>query len=534
MEPLGLDEARPGLSWRLESTEREVRQSAYRVLVASSAEWLAQDRGDLWDTGRVESDDNLRLLYSGAPLRSTQKVFWKVQVWNEQGQAPVWSTPSTWTTGVMMEKDWAPGTRWISDAALLRWQRTKLGYRSQPGKDAATRKWLLIDLGQSVPINAVKLRSITHTVDQNLGFPLRYQPEVADRADFSDARTVAATEKEASSWVGLIDLPLENITARFVRFTATQLRVFHGEACLAISQIEVLSGGRNIAPTAEITAGDTLEDEQWSLAAVNDGLGVPGANLRASDTLRLRRVFTVRPGLQRALLFVSGLGQCTLAANGVPVAADRLLTPGWTDYRRTCLYDTHDLTAQLHEGANALGLTLGGGMYNVQTGFNRYVKFVSAYRPPKAFGELRLEYADGAVEIISTDERWRVAPGPTTYANIFGGEDYDARRETARWTCADFSDAAWTPATVTSGPGGILRGAAWSSPAPRRSPKRGMPAAIPPRIISCSARSWSGSTRISRDSELIRLHPDSKTRSSGPSLLAMSLGRRQAISRRTD
>ena len=389
VEPLGLDEARPGLSWRLESTEREVRQSAYRVLVASSAEWLAQDRGDLWDTGRVESDDNLRLLYSGAPLRSAQKVFWKVQVWNEQGQAPVWSTPSTWTTGVMMEKDWAPGTRWISDAALLRWQRTKLGCRSQPGKDAATRKWLLIDLGQSVPINAVKLRSITHTLDQNLGFPLRYQPEVADRADFSDARTVAAPEKEASSWVGLIDLPLENITARFVRFTATQLRVFHGEACLAISQIEVLSGGRNIAPTAEITAGDTLEDEQWSLAAVNDGLGVPGANLRASDTLRLRRVFTVRPGLQRALLFVSGLGQCTLAANGVPVAADRLLTPGWTDYRRTCLYDTHDLTAQLHEGANALGLTLGGGMYNVQTGFNRYVKFVSAYRPPKAFGELR-------------------------------------------------------------------------------------------------------------------------------------------------
>jgi hypothetical protein len=223
-------------------------------------------------------------------------------------------------------------------------------------------------------------------------------------------------------------------------------------------------GGRNVAPQARFTAGDSLEDAQWSLAAINDGLGVPGVNPRASDTLQLRRAFTVRPGLRRALLSVSGLGHYALAVNGAPFNAG-LLTPGWTDYRRTCLYDTFDLTARLRAGANALGLTLGGGMYNVQPDFGRYVKFISAFRPLMAFGELRLEYADGTVEIIGTDERWRVTPGPATYANMFGGEDYDARRETPGWSAAGFDDSAWTPAAPTAGPGGVLRGAAYASPA---------------------------------------------------------------------
>jgi hypothetical protein len=455
INPLGFDDPRPGLSWRVESTGRGARQTAYRVLVASSTEQLTKGSGDLWDTGRVKSAENLRLVYAGSPLRSSQTVFWKVQTWDEQGQASEWSAPATWTTGVLAENDWSPNTRWISDAELLRWQRAKLGYRSEPGKDATMRKWILIDLGQSVPVEAVKLRAVAHTVDENLGFPRRYQLEVASRSDFSDAQIVASTGQDTNPWIGLIDLPLKDVTARFVRFTATKLREFHGEACLAVSQVEVLSNGRNVAPAAEITASDTLEDAQWSLAAVNDGLGVPGANPRASDTLLLRRGFTVKSGLKRALLHISGLGHYTLALNGEKVNADRLLTPGWTDYRKTCLYDTHDLTARLHEGENAIGLTLAGGMYNVQTGFKRYVKFVSAYRPLMAFGELRLEYADGTAEVISTDENWLTAPGPETYANIFGGEDFDARREAKDWK----------PAVATKGPGGMLRGAAWAAPA---------------------------------------------------------------------
>lgn len=461
--PLGLDDPQPALSWRLESKERGAAQTAYRVLAASSADLLAKDQHDLWDSGKVTSAENLRIAWQGAPLRSSQEVFWKVQVWDEKGEVSEWSPAASWTAGVLAEKDWSPATRWISDAALLKWQRPKLGYRSQGTKDEMTPKAFTLDLGSSRPLDGVRLRAVSHTVDENFGFPRRYRLEVADKPDFSDAKVVAESTQDHNIWVGLIDLPLKDAKGRYVRFTATKLRPFHGEACLAFSQIEVMSGGRNIAPKAKTSATDSLEDPQWALAAATDGLGTPGTNPRASDTLRLRREIKVGPGLKRALFHVSGLGHSVLTVNGKRVG-DGLLTPGWSDYRKTCLYDTFDLTDRLKSGENALGLTLGGGMYNVQGGFKRYIKFTSAYRPLKAFGELRLEYADGRTEIVSTDPQWQVSPGPTTFANIFSGEDYDARLETPGWADAGFKGNGWSPAAVTGGPGGTLRGAAWSSP----------------------------------------------------------------------
>jgi hypothetical protein len=188
---------------------------------------------------------------------------------------------------------------------------------------------------------------------------------------------------------------------------------------------------------------------------------VPGANPRANTTLLLRREFTVRPGLRRALAQVCGLGQYELTLNGVRAGAG-LLAPGWTDYAKTCLYDTLDVTALLRPGANAAGLCLAGGMYNVQEG--RFVKFVSADRPLAALGQLRLEYADGTVETVGTDGRWRVAPGPITFANIFGGEDYDARREPRGWDQPGFNDSHWSRAAGFAGPGGQLRGHSCAAP----------------------------------------------------------------------
>src|SRR5262249_41203736 len=150
------------------------------------------------------------------------------------------------------------------------------------------------------------------------------------------------------------------------------------------------------------------------------GLGGPGTNPRANGTLLLRREFNVRPGLRRALAAVCGLGGYTLALNGSRIG-DRVLSPGWTDYAKTCLYDSFDVTRSLRTGANAAGLCLAGGMYDVEDG--RYVKFVTPVRPLTAIAEIRLEYADGSVETVSTDGRWRLAPGPITFANVYGGVD---------------------------------------------------------------------------------------------------------------
>jgi len=145
----------------------------------------------------------------------------------------------------------------------------------------------------------------------------------------------------------------------------------------------------------------------------------------------------VKPDLSRAIIHISGLGQYELSVNGQKIGGG-LLAPGWTDYRKTVLYDTFDFTSQLKTGGNALGIFLGNGMYNLQPDDKRYVKFLNSFGPLKTIAQLRLEYSDGSVETIVTDNSWQVAPGPITFDNIYGGEDFDARLVENDWDKSGF------------------------------------------------------------------------------------------------
>ena len=85
-DPLGIDEAQPRLSWVLESADRGQRQTAYQVIVASSAELLDADGGDLWESGKVPSDQSIHIVYAGAALQSRRRCWWKVRVWDREGR----------------------------------------------------------------------------------------------------------------------------------------------------------------------------------------------------------------------------------------------------------------------------------------------------------------------------------------------------------------------------------------------------------------------------------------------------------------
>jgi alpha-L-rhamnosidase len=463
-DPLGVDSLQPGLSWVLSGTGRGERQGAWQILAASSREGLAAGRGDLWDSGRVESADQLKVPYGGLGLRSAEQVFWKVRVWDGAGQLSAWSAPATWTMGLLALSDWH--TRWITAADLLHWVRPVLGYRSHEVADPNTTVWVQVDVGSTVPIDTVRLCALRHTVIEKLGFPQRFKVEASDDRTFQTSTVVADFTANGYPNPGsnIIGLPAGGVRARYVRLTATKLRVEEGLACLGLSQIEVISGGSNVALNGLVNASDSVEDSPWSVTALTDGLALPGTDPRSNATLLLRREFRVRPGLRRALAFVCGMGQYELTCNGTRAGND-VLSPGWTDYYKTCLYDTRDITALLRPGANAVGLCLAGGFFNVQDAPGREGKFVSPDRPLIAIGQLRLEYEDGTVETVVTDANWRVALGPITYANVYGGEDYDARREPAGWDEPGFDDAAWSRALSLDGPGAVLRGASQSDPA---------------------------------------------------------------------
>ncbi|MCA9265880.1 MAG: family 78 glycoside hydrolase catalytic domain, partial [Planctomycetales bacterium] len=106
-DPLGLDEIHPRLSWQLHSEERGIRQTAYQIQVASSPEALANGRADLWDSGKVSSDNTLFIPYAGKALVSRQPCHWHVLVWGETGSEPVRSAASTWTMGLLSDDDWS-------------------------------------------------------------------------------------------------------------------------------------------------------------------------------------------------------------------------------------------------------------------------------------------------------------------------------------------------------------------------------------------------------------------------------------------
>ncbi len=103
--PLGID-VLPRLSWTLTSPERGVRQRAYQVLVASSAVELAQDRGEVWDTGKVSSDRSVHIVYEGQPLTSATRYHWKVRVWDENDTPSAWSEPAWWEMGLLEPDAW--------------------------------------------------------------------------------------------------------------------------------------------------------------------------------------------------------------------------------------------------------------------------------------------------------------------------------------------------------------------------------------------------------------------------------------------
>src|ERR1041385_5804042 len=104
-DPLGIEVAKPRLSWILDSTERGQKQTAYQILVAGSEVNLKQDSGDLWDSGKVPSDQTAFITYGGKPLASRQECFWKVRAWDKDDKPSAWSEPATRAVGLLDAHD---------------------------------------------------------------------------------------------------------------------------------------------------------------------------------------------------------------------------------------------------------------------------------------------------------------------------------------------------------------------------------------------------------------------------------------------
>jgi len=111
INPIGLGEPAPRLSWIVESTERAEKQTAYEIAVALTPQLLSDRKADLWRSGKVISDETSQIVYSGKPLVSRQRCYWSVRSWDRDGNAGPWSTPAWWEMGLLQKQDWSAS--WI-------------------------------------------------------------------------------------------------------------------------------------------------------------------------------------------------------------------------------------------------------------------------------------------------------------------------------------------------------------------------------------------------------------------------------------
>lgn len=300
--PIGIGIPSPLLSWELLSELNDQAQSAYEIQVTTSEEHLLQGKSLLWKTGIKRSSQTANIPYEGKTLRSFTRYYWRVRVYNTQGEPSQWSTPAFFETSMLQPSDWK--AHWIGNGT------------PPPQRDEDF-----------------------------------YKPDPA---------------------------PL------------------------------------------------------------------------------LRKTFSIRKTVKDARLYIAGVGYYEASLNGNRVG-DHVLDPGWTNYGKQVLYATYDITSQIHQGNNAIGIILGNGFYNpIPMRVFRPLREYLTIGRPCVKAQLRITYADGTTETILTDTSWKTAPSPIIKNSTYLGEVYNANNEIPGWDSSVFNDNDWNKASIAIGPAGEL------------------------------------------------------------------------------
>jgi alpha-L-rhamnosidase len=440
--PLGIDARTPHLSWQSDNTERNWKQSAYEILVASSHERLDSGHADVWDSGNIQSDDSVGIAYNGPALESRRRYYWKVRVWDAAGHPSESAGDAWWEMGLLHSADWT--AKWI--------------YRNNPddGADRSGIRWIWVQ-GQdplaTTPGTTVKFRtSLTISrKPQNADFFIaihgaykatvngrevgsKSRWDAFDRRDIADELVIGKNAIEVD-----VSNPLDDDAKTTVGGFAALLKITNADGSILRF------------PTDQTWQARLKNNTKWDSAKVAGDLTDnrfrnPGPLPQPASYFR--RTFESAKAIRRARLYVTALGSYRVFLNGNRVGAD-VLTPGYTDFRKRVMYQTYDVTNQITSGANVIAALLGDGWYASPLTWNGAYFF----KPPdRFFAQLELEYAEGSRNTISSDGSWKAAASPILAAQIYSGEFYDARLDAPGWNTPNFNDSAWTPALVGDAP----------------------------------------------------------------------------------
>jgi beta-glucosidase-like glycosyl hydrolase len=186
-------------------------------------------------------------------------------------------------------------------------------------------------------------------------------------------------------------------------------------------------------PWAVVEAG-LLDASDWSAQLVG-----PEDDAVASPLLRAD-FRTTDAAITRARVYATGHGLFQLEINGARVGDDEL-APGWTTYESRLRYTTYDVTNLVRSGANAIGAWLGDGWWRGHLGWGEKKALYGSQL--SLLAQLEIDYADGTRQVIGTGPDWTAGTGPIASADIYNGEDFDARAHQSGWSEAGFDAAGW-------------------------------------------------------------------------------------------
>ena len=454
--PSGIDVTVPQFSWQLQSDERGVMQTSYQLTVFTDAEGMTK----VFDSGVVMSSESAHVAVSTIPLQPATRYYWRVTVSDNKGHQATSAETAFFETG-LLSSGWS-GAAWIKAAdkaasevkdytveGLVRIEHTAAGLCFAMQDASNFYYWQLNTEGDYPRLRphvwANGNPACLADVDLRGKVALNNTDEFALRIEVTGANRARAY---------INNVLVDDRTGNF-KFGLVGMREDHGERD-GQEEIGVYDDIRVTTPD-----GTVLFSEDFSVGNSFTGGTVTDGKLRivGSKTGHVlvwqipdegmpmfRKSFSVGRKVQSAMLFTSGLGVYDLFVNGHRVGHQQPdgttlyeeLKPGWTDYRKRVFYSTHDVTALLSEGRNALcalvttgwwaGAVMHGAYSNTELGF---------------MAKLLITYDDGTQDIVVSDLSWRSSRhGALKLGDIYDGEIYDARLA-EDWTAADYDDSTW-------------------------------------------------------------------------------------------
>ena len=490
---LGTEVERPRLSWRIEASERGVVQSRYRLRAASCADALGGEGALLWDSGAVEGDASFDVAYGGPPLGSMQRVWWDVEVTDDLGRTAR-SAPAWFETGLISASEWRAD--WIEAEDEF-----------AAADRAANVRWLWS----------------TDPLDPR---PHSFRLDFNAPDDVVDAEILVAGKDnlegvwvngEAATLPGLLYwgtmLPATGTTVRpgrnslcvAVTADSTGFYPVDGGAMAALIRLHRRDGTIDRISTAspdwrvmvDARAGWTDADfdaAAW-IPAQASGSRAKGDPRPPEPAMLLRTEFDARGPIVAARLYATALGAYEARINGRRVS-NAALAPEISVAADHVLYQCYDVTALVNEGNNAIGFTVADGFYAGAFGW-RMERYAFGPAPRRLIAQLRLDYADGTSQWVTSGPGWRIAGSPVVGADIYGGETYDARLEHDGWDRPGFDDGDWRGARVGAAP--LTRLVAQTSPLlePRQVLRaRSVSEPVPGRFVFDFGQNFPGWARI--------------------------------------